>query len=404
MSRTRARSNTGHRILFMLFRPLVLTLVVVALALGFGCVRRDSSFSIPLGETTTRILTIAHGRGDLRFKAQAGQVLMVNRAGTGYPNSNSIHFYLDAKSDRLVLVPPGAGESSATRMGQDEDLGYWVGQLSRTGVYELVLHRSSPEPYRVRLTLMDPHDPRLDPGITPARVSIDLSLWGPATKLVPQPFYPPTFSGVDDNWPAQLAVDTNGLEFRIMSVDGIKKTLWEDADWMKGLSRLESALRPGGTVATPDLLPLSVYQDSHICFWGKQQTVEGRTWRGFRWIGWYAQACAGGPISGPLPMQYIFEAISRDGKYFIVMLADTAYLHPPLEWQGSLDAESKKFNKLIAPLPIGPERNRAIEALDREGERLLRELVNLRLNQAQPSSFKPDLRQLDAAVRTLELR
>ena len=86
------------------------------------------------------------------------------------------------------------------------------------------------------------------------------------------------------------------------------------------------------------------------------------------------------------------------------MLADTAYLHPPLEWQGSLDAESKKFNKLIAPLPIGPERNRAIEALDREGERLLRELVNLRLNQAQPSSFKPDLRQLDAAVRTLELR
>jgi hypothetical protein len=251
---------------------------------------------------------------------------------------------------------------------------------------------------------MDEHDTRLDPGISPDRVSIDTTLWGTKGTLSPQPFYPPTFAGADDNWPAQLSLVTKDLQIRIMSVDGIKKTLWEDDRWMQGLARLESALRPGGMVATPDLLPLAVFQDAALCFWGKQEVVDGKTWRGFRWIGWYAQDCSGGPVTDPEPVNYIFEAISRDGKFFIMIFADIAYLHPTPEWQRILDKEDEKSEKLVNPLPIGRERSQAIDVLEEEEDRLLHHLVNLRLDQAQPSSFKPDLRQLDAAVHSLELR
>ena len=42
--------------------------------------------------------------------------------------------------------------------------------------------------------------------------------------------------------------------------------------------------------------------------------------------------------------------------------------------------------------------------MEEEENRLLRQSVNLRLDQAQPSTFEPDLHQLDAAVHSLELR
>jgi hypothetical protein len=251
---------------------------------------------------------------------------------------------------------------------------------------------------------MDAHDPRLDPAISPARVFLDTTLWGVSNALSARPFYPPTFDGLEDNWPAHLAIITKDLQFRIMSVEGIKKALSEDDRWTAGLARLESALRPGGRSATPDLLPLAIYQHSGLCFWGKQEIVEGKTWREMRWVGWYSQDCAGGPPSDPEPMNYILEAISRDGKFFILILADIAYLHPSPEWRRVLEEEDEKSARLIDSLTVGRERSRAIEALDEEENRLLRHAVNLHLDKAQPNSFKPNLRQLDAAAHSLDLR
>jgi hypothetical protein len=51
------------------------------------------------------------------------------------------------------------------------------------------------------------------------------------------------------------------------------------------------------------------------------------------------------------------------------------------------------------PIPIS-----GLKALDEEEDRLLHDTVNRRLDQALPGSFKPDLRQFDDAVRSLELR
>lgn len=87
-----------------------------------------------------------------------------------------------------------------------------------------------------------------------------------------------------------------------------------------------------------------------------------------------------------------------------MLFADIDYLHPTPEWQKILDGEDKKSAKLVNPLPVGRKRTQALEALDEEENRLLRQSVNLGLEQAAPNSFKPDLRQLDAAVHSLELR
>jgi hypothetical protein len=348
------------------------------------------------GRTITRNLAATDGRGVLRFEGKAGQVLMVNRAEA----ENS----LDEKADKLILVPPGASESDGIQMVQGDGLGCWVGPLSKTGTYQLILRRPSKKLYRLRIALMAPHDPRLDPGVSPQQVSMDTTLWGTGFSLSRQPFDPPHFDGVEDNWPAHLALITRNLQFRIMSVEGIKKTPWEDDRWMSGFARLESDLQPGGKMTAPDLLPLAVYQDAHLCFWGKQEIVEGKAWRGLRWIGWYAQDCSGGPVTDPEPMNYILEAISRDGQYFIMIFADVAYLHPTSDWQRILDEEAEKTERLVNPKPVGRERDQAIDAIEEEEDRRLHQTVGLRLDQAEPSSFKPDLRHLDAAVRSLELR
>jgi hypothetical protein len=261
-------------------------------------------------------------------------------------------------------------------MIQEAGLGCWIGPLFKTGTYRLILRRSSSKSYRLRITLMEPHDPRVDPGISPRQVSMDTTLWGTAFSLSRQPFDPPHLDGLEDNWPAHLALITKGLEFRIMSVEGIKRTSWEDDRWPQGLARLESVLQPDGKTSPPDLLPLAVYQDAGLCFWGKQELVEGNAWRGLRWIGWYAQDCSGGPVTAPLPVKYVLEAISRDGKYFILMLADIEYLHPAPEWERTLKAEEEKAAKVIDPKPVGRERDKAIEAMDEEENRILRQVVN----------------------------
>lgn len=385
----------------MLIRTLRTTWIGLAHTLAMAvlapsCGHPDGVLRVRAGQTIACSLAPTGGRGVLKFEGVSGQVLMVNRAET--------ENFLDDKADKLVLVPPGASESEAIPMLQDDGLGCWMGLLSRTGAYQLILRRPSDKLYRLSITLMAPDDPRIDPGISPGQVSMDTTLWGTGFSLSRQPFDPPHFDGVEDNWPAHLALVTKDFQFRVMSVEGIKNTPWEDDRWLKGLARLESALQPGGKIPTPDLLPLAVYQDAALCFWGKQELVEGKAWRGLRWIGWYAQDCSGGPVTDPEPMNYILEAISRNGRYFVMVFADIAYLHPSSDWQRILDDEDEKTARLVNPKPVGKERSQAIDAIDEEEDRLLRHTVNLRLDQAAPSSFKPDVRQLDAAVRTLELR
>lgn len=181
---TRAHRNPSFQFIF-----------AAALILEFSCTRIDAPLRIGIGQTITHDLAATDGRGVLRFEGESGQVLMVNRA-------DPEHSVLDQKADKLILVPPLARESERIPMSKDDGPGYRVGPLTRTGIYELFLRRPSSKPYRLRLTLMDAHDPGLDPGISPDRVSFDATPWATVSTLSPQPFDPPTFDGREDNWPA----------------------------------------------------------------------------------------------------------------------------------------------------------------------------------------------------------
>ena len=198
------------------------------------------------------------------------------------------------------------------------------------------------------------------------------------------------FGVVDDFWPAHLAAVSGHVELRIMALDGMKKTYPGDTEWSQGISRLESALRTREETVTPDELPLRGYQDAGLDFWGKQKRIEGKAWTGLRWIAWYSQGGLDTP--DPIPLNYVFEAISRDGRYFIMVFANVEYTNPPEELLKILRERSQ--------LGGSAQSMEAFEGLLRS----FQPRVCRRLDAAEPDSLKPSVRRLDALVSSIELK
>lgn len=333
---------------------------------------------VSLGVTTTVKRAPTDEHDALTFAAEAGKTLLLELNVTGSEQPGPLD-----SGDRLIVIPPGSGISgglsSSLHSGYSED-SYWMNVLPETGSYEIVVYRRSKERYSLRITVMDPTDPRLDPGISPGRVSVDLSLLAPGKRLSIAPFEPPVFGEIGLNYPASLGVSSSGFWLHIMSKEGLTKTQWGDPDWLRSLARLEGALKPGAKLVPPGLLPH--VGDAALMFWGAQKPIEDQSWRGLRWIGGYAQDI-GPPFN---PMLYELEAISRDGRYYIVMGAHVDYLPLATEWPTWSAVQQKQFD----------DQPKLFEAYQRR--------VTLGLTRAAPSSFKPDLRQLDGAVRSLEIR
>lgn len=86
---------------------------------------------------------------------------------------------------------------------------------------------------------------------------------------------------------------------------------------------------------------------------------------------------------------YIFEGISNDGRYFILIRADISHpdqkrLHPKRQINGPPGHTWESPDpKVDAPARIQLERNLAA---------------------AEPASFQPNLDQLDAVIRSLKLK
>lgn len=363
-------------------------MIIALLGLAFvgGCNRpRDSGAlaSIPAGATITITLDreLADSPYTLRFRANAGQSLLVVLANLTWM-SDAPH---QADGDKLSVIPPGDRQSERlpTRPGDDHSPGsFWMNTLPKNGVYQFVVDRPFKNPYRLQVTLMDAHDPILDPGISPDKVSIDLSAVAPGKLLSLQPFNPPVEGTIDDFWPAHLGLLSENLVLRIISMDGLRKI---DRDhggdgWVYQLDNLQLALGPGARPISPKKLPLAGYGNAAIYFWGRQEFIEGKNWRGLRWIAKYQQDT--GSLSNPLA--YMVQAITRDGRHFIHVYTNVEYVAIPGE--------------LARPIDQGQwdERPRLFEAFQ--------DRVRRALDSAAPTSFKPDLNQLDAAVRSLELR
>ena len=113
--------------------------------------------------------------------------------------------------------------------------------------------------------------------------------------------------------------------------------------------------------------------------WGSLERVDGKSWRGLRWIGQYSQE----EDELQNPLAYVFLAISNDGKYLIWLWVQIEDLDAPFQLSDNQKA------KLID---------------DRKAWDALQQKANVALTGASPASFKPDLNRLDAAMRTIELR
>jgi hypothetical protein len=310
----------------------------------------------------------------------------------GLNNGPEYTEYSDERGRRgeVRVIAPGDSESRVlpSEERSDSECGTWINVLPKTGLYRLLVRWPSNKPYVLRITLMDSRDPRLDAGITADRISIDWSTLGAPVALTLQPFEPVVFGFVDDFRPAHLAATTSSFEFRIMALDGIKKMQSDATLWSQGITRLESALRANSGPVPPDLLPLSGYQDAGIAFWGRQERLEGRTWVGMRWLGWYTQGGVG-DAADPIPLNYVFEAISRDGRYFIMMFADILFSNPPAE--------------LLRTVKVLNDPGPSAEAWEAR-MRALQPQVGRYLDEAGPDSFTPSIRQFDALARSIELK
>lgn len=274
-------------------------------------------------------------------------------------------------SDGVVQVSqPGAtsGPLPSVDFGAPGD---WMNVLPKAGAYEIAIRTASKKPYGLRITLLDPHDPRLDPGIAPDRVSLDLGPLGGKAKLALAPFQPVLNGDVDDGWPANLFVLHDRIEFRIMSLDGLKKRQANNAAWLAQLARLEAALRPGGKLVAPELLPPG-YPDAELAFGARVEYIDEPAFRAIRYIGQFAQDVA----TPSNPLTYILFGITRDSKSFILMRAEIS--HPSLA-------------KTAAIVQGGPK----LKAQQAEAAR--------RLAAAPPESFQPGLGQLDGIARSLRL-
>ena len=104
-------------------------------------------------------------------------------------------------------------------------------------------------------------------------------------------------------------------------------------------------------------------------------------------LAWVTMACRILPEHDELhnPLMYVFAAISTDRKYFIWFRADIDYLNAPPELSQLTDEQRARLD-------------------DPKTWENFQSKVKVALTNASPKSFKPDLDQLDAVVRSLELR
>jgi len=261
----------------------------------------------------------------------------------------------------------------------------WMSVLPSTGVYHVVMPRRLGEPYSLRVSLLDPRDPMFDPGIAADRISIGGGLFPPGSTLTLKAFNPVDYMDycngsklpMDGDLPARLCLEDEHAWLGIMSVEGVKKA---NPGWvMNGdLAELER-LTP---VAVPRA-PLFLWGNNGavLTHWGRRECFETKSWRGLRWLAEYSTER--GALRNPLV--YMFAAISGDNKYFIWLRADVDYVNGPPELFQLSDEQRAQLD-------------------DATTWETFQSKVKIALTNASPKSFKPDLDQLDAVVRSIDLR
>ena len=136
---------------------------------------------------------------------------------------------------------------------------------------------------------MDAHDPRIDPGVTPDQVVLDVGVTASQGRLARQPFSPEVMGELGQFWPAHLALQDDHVEVRIMLAEGLKKTFWMNGDGAKRVAKLDAALQSAAGSFVPNDLPGSMNDEAAMTFLTCKSRVEAPGIRAVRWIAFYAQ-------------------------------------------------------------------------------------------------------------------
>ncbi len=228
----------------------------------------------------------------------------------------------------------------------------------------------------IEFEFLPDNDPMVDPGVKPEDLSVDFGVFAQNKELVIAPFAEDGGELFWESWPTHLAVDRRGFEFRIMTVDGNKKVFKK----YERMTALGAALGARGKNADAGKLPYPVYRAGGLNLWTKPKFLEGDGWRGLRWIGAFSDDFTCNPNG------YVFEGISNDGLFFVMMRAQISNL---------------KFGRRLDQGCLDKIRERgSIELLEKE----MPTVFDKDLSAADPASFQPNLDQLDAVIRSLKLK
>jgi len=305
------------------------------------------------------------GVSEFLVSGKAGQFLLVKtRIGESIVQS---------PSGGDLPMPPGGGYAKE-RAEVD-----FIYALSETGTYR-ILFESPSHKGSLEVSFLEKTDPILDTGIAAEDVSVDFGDFAPGRQLSIVPYS--HFQEEGEDYPSHLAVEGNHSDFRIMSVVAFNKLFPEE----KSIAHLKQALEKGSCAAKPEDLPYprSDWWDGYIMS-VRCEILRGDGWSGLRWIGGFG-GDEGYPSEG---LGYVFNGITDDGRYLIVMRSDLS--HP----------DQKRFYP-VRPRKEGPDGS--YEISDPEAETKGRALLEKSLVSAAPSSFAPDLAKLDAVLHSLKIR
>ena len=287
-----------------------------------ACHTRPKVEVIPIrvapGESVTLERAAAKGDDVFELTATAGQTLALEED----------EYCPDCERDSTTVVGPRVFLADATPpKDMPTPIGFgscydwrWMNVLPTSGVYHIVVTRRSEKRYRLRISLLGPHDPIFDPGITADRISIGGGLFPPGSKLTLKPFDPLAYMDYctplpsDGGLPAHWHLEDKHHWLGVMSLEGLKRA---NPSWVGNgdLAQLERATHPVAVAVTP---PFLSFDDSFLAHWGRLERVDGKSWRGLRWIAQYSQE----EDELQNPLMYVFAAISNDGKYFIWLWVD----------------------------------------------------------------------------------
>jgi hypothetical protein len=223
----------------------------------------------------------------------------------------------------------------------------------------------------LHFSLIDKDDPLVSVGLKPEQVSINFGSFKrpTATEVVPHEHS----CGVDETWPSVLVVESKAGWFRVARIEGYNKALPKN----KSMQVLVASLKPGAKPVGAKDLPYTSSDDARTVMTARQQFITGNGWKGWRCI-------KGSSPDEDYPggLAYIFEGITNDERFFIRMSGPISHAElKRLSTENIQDEESRKKQETTNRL-----------------------LLEKTLATADPSSFKPNLSDLDAVISSLKLK